>query len=130
MVRRAAIDEIGLMDENYFLYDEEVDWCKRMKDKGWEIFFTPHAQIIHYGGQSTKQDFRKNIIQSYRARQQYFEKYYGKVGAFASKTIFGFGVLLRLIACIPSVVLGEKNKKEARERFKFFAITLKWYFCG
>jgi hypothetical protein len=129
MVRRTAIEEVGLLDENYFLYDEEVDWCKRMQEKAWDTFFIPDAQIIHYGEQSTKQEALKNMIQSYRARQQYFQKFYGKITAFTSKTIFGFGVFLRFIICIPFVLLG-RDKKENQERFRLFAATLKWYFCG
>lgn len=129
MVRRRMIDEVGLMDENYFLYDEEVDWCKRMKEKAWNTYFIPDAQVIHYGEQSTKQEALKNVIQSYRARQQYFQKFYGRITAFASKSIFGFGVFLRFIACIPVILFG-RDKKENQERFRLFAATLKWYFCG
>jgi len=50
MIRKSVIDEVGLLDENYFLYYEEVDWSYRIKQKGWKIYFLPDVKIIHYKG--------------------------------------------------------------------------------
>ena len=52
MVRRATLDEIGLLDENYFIYGDEVDLQYRIKKAGWQIYYLPEATIIHYGGRS------------------------------------------------------------------------------
>lgn len=52
LVRKKAIDEVGLMDERFFMYAEETDWCYRFKTKGWKNQFTPNAEIIHIGGAS------------------------------------------------------------------------------
>jgi len=54
LVRRQAIEQIGLMDEQFFVYGEETDWCYRFKQGGWKILFKPEAEIIHFGGQSSK----------------------------------------------------------------------------
>lgn len=54
-VRKQAIDEVGMMDERYFVYGDDPDWCFRFREKGWKILFTPDPNIIHYGGQNTKQ---------------------------------------------------------------------------
>jgi hypothetical protein len=59
LVRRQAIEKIGLMDERFFVYGEETDWCYRFKKNGWKIMFAPGAQIIHYGGQTSRQMTRK-----------------------------------------------------------------------
>jgi GT2 family glycosyltransferase len=59
LVRRTAIEQVGLMDERYFFYGEEMDWCYRFKKAGWKIMFTPIGEIIHYGGQSSKIMARK-----------------------------------------------------------------------
>lgn len=48
MVRRAAIDDVGLMDEGYFLYVEDIDWCWRMRSRGWKVFWVPEAEIVHH----------------------------------------------------------------------------------
>lgn len=53
LVRREAIDQVGGMDEDYFMFGEETDWCWRFRRAGWRLLFTPAGQIIHLGGQST-----------------------------------------------------------------------------
>jgi len=54
IVRREAIEQVGVMDEQFFMYGEETDWCYRFKQAGWKVMFTPCAEIIHLGGQSSK----------------------------------------------------------------------------
>lgn len=54
MVRREVLDSVGLYDERFYMYCEDVDWCYRMKKHGWRRFYFPQAVIIHHGGQSTK----------------------------------------------------------------------------
>ena len=55
LLRKKTLDEIGLFDENFFLWFEEVDLCKRAKDATWQVWYTPDAEIIHHGGQSFNQ---------------------------------------------------------------------------
>ena len=55
LLRRTVLDQIGLMDESYFIYSEEVDLCYRVQQAGWHLYWVPQAQVIHYGGQSTQQ---------------------------------------------------------------------------
>jgi len=62
-VRREAIEQVGMMDEQFFMYSEETDWCYRFKQKGWKVVFTPVAEIIHYSGASTKQRRTEMILQ-------------------------------------------------------------------
>ena len=64
LVRRAAIEQVGLLDENMFMYFEDSDWCLRMRQAGWKVYYHPQAEIVHLGGQSLK----KNP----QARQAYF----------------------------------------------------------
>jgi GT2 family glycosyltransferase len=55
LVRREAIDQVGLMDEVYFFYGDDPDWCYRFRQHGWKNYFTPDPEIIHYGGGTTRQ---------------------------------------------------------------------------
>jgi len=55
LIRRDAIEQVGLMDERFYMYGEETDWCYRFKRAGWKVLFTPTAEIIHLGGQSSRQ---------------------------------------------------------------------------
>jgi len=52
LVRRAAIDEVGLFDEDFFMFSEETDWLYRFRKAGWEVWFTPEAEVVHLGGAS------------------------------------------------------------------------------
>ena len=54
IVRRKAIDQVGYLDEDYFLFFEETDWCYRMKKAGWKVFHVPQAKIYHYQGKSAE----------------------------------------------------------------------------
>jgi GT2 family glycosyltransferase len=55
LVRKEAITQVGMMDETFFVYGDDIDWCWRFAKAGWKIWFTPVAEIIHYGGQTTRQ---------------------------------------------------------------------------
>jgi GT2 family glycosyltransferase len=68
LVRTQAIKQVGLMDETYFVYGDDADWCYRFSKKGWKILFTPGAEIIHYGGQTTKRIAMKFLLQLYGSK--------------------------------------------------------------
>ncbi len=63
LVRQDAIKKVGSMDEQFFMYGEETDWCYRFKQAGWKVMFTPVCEIIHLGGQSSRQKRSKMILQ-------------------------------------------------------------------
>ena len=66
MVRREVIDQVGGMDEGFFLFCEETDWCYRIKKGGWKVCFLPTAEIIHFGQQSTNQVPEQTLPEKYR----------------------------------------------------------------
>lgn len=88
LVRRAAIEQIGLMDERYFMYSEETDWCLRLDRAGWELWYLPDARIVHYGGQSTRQARDPMIAALYRSKVRFFRKHYGRLPAALLRLIF------------------------------------------
>ncbi|UCC63976.1 MAG: glycosyltransferase family 2 protein [Anaerolineae bacterium] len=96
LVRAAAIDQVGLMDERYFMYSEEVDWCYRFREKGWKIYFYPDAEAVHLGGGTTRQVRVEMLVQMYRSRIDFFRKHYGKLSTTLVKVIVGFNCLLRI----------------------------------
>ncbi len=92
IVRREAIQRVGLMDEGFFMYCEEVDWCYRIKQAGWKIYYTPDAEIIHHGGQSTRQNAGPMLVQLHRSRDRFFRKHYGPIFAAIARGIVRFGM--------------------------------------
>lgn len=75
LIRRDAIEQVGTMDEQFFVYGEETDFCFRVKQAGWKNLFMPDAQIIHLGGQSTEQAKKAMTIQKRKSILQFIKKY-------------------------------------------------------
>jgi GT2 family glycosyltransferase len=78
MIRREVVDQIGPLDERFFMYGEELDWCLRAKRAGWSVMYYPEAQIVHYKGESTKYNSRKAAIEFYRAMYLFHRKHFAK----------------------------------------------------
>lgn len=79
LVRREVVDQVGLLDEGYFMYSEELDWQKRMRDAGWHAAYLPTAQVIHYEGKSSEQAGAATHIRFSRSKVRYFRKHYGRI---------------------------------------------------
>ena len=77
LMRRRAIEEVGLLDEDFFMYSEELDWCRRAKERGWKVIYLPEAKVVHYGGKSSEQVVPFRHIQFQRSKIIYFRKHYG-----------------------------------------------------
>jgi len=95
-VRRAAIAEVGLFDEGFFMYAEEVDWCLRFWRAGWEVWHCPDALAIHHGGQSTRQRANDMFVQLHRSRFRLFAKHYPAWFSLAARAIVRLGMVKRL----------------------------------
>jgi N-acetylglucosaminyl-diphospho-decaprenol L-rhamnosyltransferase len=81
LVRRQAFEEVGGLDEGYFMYAEETDWCYTMKQAGWQVWYQPAAKITHLGGGSSKHRRPQREADLYRSRVRFFRKYYGNRAA-------------------------------------------------
>jgi N-acetylglucosaminyl-diphospho-decaprenol L-rhamnosyltransferase len=77
LLRRAALDEVGLFDEAFFMYGEDVDLCTRLRAVGWRVLFTPEVEVRHVGGLATRRDPRMPLIHSQSA-YRYFRKHDAK----------------------------------------------------
>jgi len=96
MVRRAVLDQVGLLDESYFMYSEEVDLCLRIRQAGWSIHWIPAAQIIHYGAQSSNQIPERMFLQLHRSKVLYLRKHAGRLTAIAYKGLLATAALARI----------------------------------
>ena len=76
MLRRAAVREVGIFDEDFPIFFNDVDLCKRLWDSGWEIWFTPEATVTHAHGASTSQVKRRMIVESHRSFLRFYRKHY------------------------------------------------------
>ena len=97
MIRRQAIEDIGLLDERFFMYGEELDWCLRAKRAGWAVMYHPEAEIIHYKGESTKYNSRKAALEFYRAMYLFHKKHFAKNYSPVTNLLIYAGIFLRAL---------------------------------
>ena len=81
MARREAIEQVGPMDEGFFMYSEELDWCRRFREAGWRVVYLPMAQIVHHVGKSSEQVLPARHIHFQTSKVRYFRKYHGPLAA-------------------------------------------------
>jgi GT2 family glycosyltransferase len=87
LVRRLAIERVGLLDESFFFCGEETDWCRRFKQAGWKVRFAPVGEIIHWGGASGQSlSYRRDMLLS-EGLVRYHRKHNGIIGAVAAYAI-------------------------------------------
>ncbi|MCA0987055.1 glycosyltransferase family 2 protein [Guptibacillus algicola] len=95
LIRREVISELNGFDENFWIWFEEVDLCKRIKEKGWDIHFYPFSEMIHYQGQSFNKLLTLNRQKIFnKSMIQYFSKHHSKIAVKLLKAISGLGILL------------------------------------
>lgn len=111
LVRREAIEQVGMMDEAYFMYAEETDWCWRFKKAGWQNLFFPDAQIIHLGGQSSKQVRVAMTIQLRRAILQFMKKNRGPVQYYIGSFLVVLFFLLRIPYWLAVSLIPEQRQR-------------------
>ena len=87
MVRREVAAAVGGLDEGYFMYSEELDWCRRIKDAGWRVVYLPEAQVMHHVGKSSEQAVTDRHINFQRAKLRYFRKYHGRPAALVLRVV-------------------------------------------
>lgn len=74
-IRKALFDSIGSFDENFFMYFEESDLCRRVQNNGWKIFYTPKVSLIHFKGYSSQQIFNNITVEYRRSQIYYYQKH-------------------------------------------------------
>ena len=91
-VRREAAAQVGLLDERFFMYCEEIDWCLRVKKAGWQIYCVPAAEVVHLSARSTRQFREEMFVALWRSRYQLFAKHYGRAYRGAVRLIVAAGL--------------------------------------
>lgn len=92
LVRRETAEQVGWLDDQFFIYCEEIDWAMRIKRAGWEIWCVPQAEIIHHEAQSTRQFRDAMFYELWRARWRLFHKHYSPLFRALAKQIVRAGL--------------------------------------
>lgn len=121
LIRDEVIKDIGLLDENFFFYNEDVDYSRRMKKKGWELYYFPGACVIHHLGASSL-DTDRLLLEQYRGKYYYYQKHYGRFILFLYKIFTAFKLMVKI-----GISLFECNSK-VREEANIYSRILKMTF--
>jgi GT2 family glycosyltransferase len=108
MIRRRTIEDIGLLDEQFFMYGEELDWCLRAKQAGWSVVYYPEAEIIHYKGESTKYNCRKAAFEFYRAMYLFHRKHFAGKCSHLTNLLIYTGIVLKALGSWRRFLVREK----------------------
>ncbi|MBI2924456.1 MAG: glycosyltransferase family 2 protein [Verrucomicrobia bacterium] len=126
IVRRAAIEQVGTLDERFFIYAEDVDWCWRFRQAGWRVTFCPEGRAVHFGGQSSAADPLRFQLELRKASVQLWRKHYG----FARAQLYILVMLLhdglRLMGYSLKRLLASGEKEVIRQRVARHYQSIRW----
>ena len=130
VARREAVDVVGKLDEQFFFYGEDVDWCLRFGKAGWQINYVTDAEAIHYGGSSTSRDTARFSVQLHKAALQFWKKHYAPpaVGIYLAFAVIHN--LLRLIIYLIVSIVPWRFRVEANKKAKMHVETIRWFLSG
>ena len=116
-VRASAADEVGLFDERFFMYSEELDWCRRFHAAGWRIAYVPQSEVMHMEGASARQDLTQRDRLFQTSKLQYAEKWHGPVVARALRAYLVLEYVARAVEETVKLALGSRvGERRARLR--------------
>jgi GT2 family glycosyltransferase len=125
MMRREAVNQVGLLDESFFMYGEDVDWCRRLWKAGWKAVFVPTGVAIHYrGGSSGSQPVRLAVAQQ-NSIFHYWRKHHGPLGLLAIQSIFLLRYGFRYLFGVVSRLFRKSRDVESTVRMSVSAACLK-----
>ena len=126
LVRRQALAQVGFLDERFFMYGEDMDWCKRFWLKGWQLMFIPSAEAIHYGGASSANSPVRFYIERHRADLQYWDKHHSRPAVFCFFVICCLHLALRAVGYSLVFVIRSRERATCRSKVNRSIACLKW----
>ncbi|MCZ7570661.1 MAG: glycosyltransferase family 2 protein [Ardenticatenaceae bacterium] len=115
LLRRQALAQVGLLDEEYFIYGDEADLQYRLKQAGWKVYYLPNVTTIHYGGRSMNRWRRRKMV--YRGKMLFYQKNYGPFRTVALRALLG-GISLSKIPIWAAASLLPRLRTRAREEIQ------------
>lgn len=129
VVRSEVIRQAGPLDENFFLYMEDVEWCYRIRHAGWRLTYLPEAEIKHLGAHSFAQNSVASRHASLRGCVLYFRKHHGLAAAVVARGFLLCGSILRIFLWLALSVV-RRRRAEARDRVRCYIRTVVWALAG
>ena len=124
LVRKEAIDKVGVMDERFFMYSEDTDWCYRFKNAGWKIVFTPVSKIVHCGDKSSEQARLEMGLQLRGSNLLFMKKHKNTATYALACFLVGLFFFLRMPYWLGVAIISKKKRKEAFLRAKMCLVGI------
>ncbi|HET6459733.1 MAG TPA: glycosyltransferase family 2 protein [Syntrophales bacterium] len=129
LVRKKAIDEVGMFDERYFFFFEETDWAYQMRRSGWRVFHVPTAFIYHMQGRSIGRDIRSRI-EFYRSRYQFFEKWKSRSYSIIIRTVIFLRLCINWLLTLAGNTVFLGMNRGLRDKFFIYSELILWHVKG
>lgn len=113
LTRREVIEQVGTLDEDFFMYAEDVDWCYRMNQAGWKVVYFPEARIVHHIGKTTRKAPYRMIYQRHRSMWLFYRKHYSH-GIVLVDVATAIGIALRTVMMMGKVFVQSLARTEAK----------------
>lgn len=129
LVRKALLDQIGSLDETFFMYAEEVDFCWRAHHAGWNVYYTPHAKILHWDGASIS---KVNVVKRkrvYYGKLLFFQKHHGRFSTFCYRWLLAVSTMGKIMLQAPALFIPRSDvRKNVRTNLHSYFLLLRVVF--
>jgi GT2 family glycosyltransferase len=125
MVRWDTVRQVGFLDEDFYMYCEEIDWCMRIKHQGWAIYCVPGAEVVHHEGQSTQQLRIESFVNLWRSRRRLYEKHYGPLKITMAKNLAALGMHYQILRTQQTKTDGQTAGSESERLLRAYRAALK-----
>ena len=134
VVRGEVVRTVGAFDDSFFMYGEEMDWCRRMHDAGWKVLFLPEPAVLHLVGASSKPNAGPMFVENLMGRIHFLRKHRGEDVAAAARALVAASVLLRFVWCearaLAHSAVGRSSPESERLAQTMFRAAMRWVAHG
>lgn len=124
IVRNAIVNDLGGLDERYFMYFEEVDWCKRIRDAGWKVYVCPDAVITHFANAGVGHYDERRLIHYHRSLILFYRKHYSASSLTGLRIVLTLRSLIRIGVWVPTGIVRPELRKASLSSIKGYFRTL------
>jgi N-acetylglucosaminyl-diphospho-decaprenol L-rhamnosyltransferase len=130
LIRRSAIAAVGLLDERFHMYSEELEWCLRFRRGGWQVVYLPSAHVVHHAGQSSSQDVLQRHLRHHESKYRLYALLFGRPAAMVLRLWIGLLYLAQFAEELAKLALLRRNRAMRRQRLRVLARMLLWHGVG
>lgn len=129
-LQRQAVEQVGLLDETFFMYGEDIDWCRRFNEGQWQVMFCPAAEVVHYGGASSSNYPVAMYVAMQESRFRYWKKHHGALSriGLASITLLHHSIRIAARSILYVAMPSRRGQNALKIRRSCAAIA--WFLSG